>query len=173
MPHAVSPGPPRSGPVWVETACSRSRRGSRFLSLLGWSQHTPARGTFCTESAVRCCFRPCVLQITAVAYVLVDTAGGIHNSVSKSIPSQPIAAGCRPAIHAHTRTRTDARASGVSAHTRAYMGAIARSHSASGSRRRVTATRFVNYDGLAETLQAAYHGSHRLQVEAQRLNINQ
>ena len=41
---------------------------------------------------------------------------------------------------------------------------------ASGSRRRVTATRFVNYDGLAETLQAAYHGSHRLQVEAQRLN---
>ena len=43
---------------------------------------------------------------------------------------------------------------------------------ASGSRRRVTATRFVNYDGLAETLQAAYQGSHRLQVEAQRLNIN-
>ena len=42
---------------------------------------------------------------------------------------------------------------------------------ASGSRRRVTATRFVNYDGLAETLQAAYQGSHRLQVEAQRLNI--
>ena len=41
---------------------------------------------------------------------------------------------------------------------------------ASGSRRRVTATRFVNHDGLAETLQAAYQGSHRLQVEAQRLN---